>query len=465
MLHRISILWLLAVLALLTFVASAKGDSSPGVLKAEQGAQLEHETPLQFAPALPGADLTASECPPYASAVTPATHGIVYDGGWILRPFVPQQSPFELKVSLQNQFRHTGFANEEAQVVNSAGNIVPTPPLNAFDINRGRLILSGYAWDPSLEFYTNFDYNTVSENQFQVLMAWIRKSFSPGLRVSYGIGKVPGTWEWLEAAQATLGAERSLATTFFRPSMTAGVWVDGEPLTGVHYHALVGNGFNTFSLRSSELDTNFVYSGMLWWEPFGEFGAGFSDFELHSEAVVRVGNAFTYNRAADDPNGSPGPEQTAIRLSDGTPLVETGALAPGVTLQRFDLSLYTVHAGWKYAGLSLSGEYFWRWLTHLQADGPILDNAIFDHGFFVQAAAFLRPQSLELFARGAAVFGPFGNGSEVGAGLNLYLFQQRYQRFTFDVAHVEDSPAQQDRTGFMAGASGVLFRTQFWLSF
>jgi hypothetical protein len=125
MLHRISILWLLAVLALLTFVASAKGDSSPGVLKAEQGAQLEHETPLQFAPALPGADLTASECPPYASAVTPATHGIVYDGGWILRPFVPQQSPFELKVSLQNQFRHTGFANEEAQVVNSTGILFP----------------------------------------------------------------------------------------------------------------------------------------------------------------------------------------------------------------------------------------------------------------------------------------------------------------------------------------------------
>ena len=33
------------------------------------------------------------------------------------------------------------------------------------------------------------------------------------------------------------------------------------------------------------------------------------------------------------------------------------------------------------------------------------------------------------------------------------------------VAHVEDSPAQQDRKGFMAGASSVLFRTQFWLSF
>src|SRR6187401_3206645 len=119
------------------------------------------------------------DCPPVASAPTPATHGIVYDEGWILRPFDPQQNPFELKIALQNQFRHTGFANEEAAVVNSAGIVVPTPPLNTFDINRGRLILSGYALDPSLEFYTNFDYNTVSENQFQLLMGWIRQVYNP----------------------------------------------------------------------------------------------------------------------------------------------------------------------------------------------------------------------------------------------------------------------------------------------
>src|SRR5688572_13091275 len=34
---------------------------------------------------------------PQCVATTPATHGVVYDDGWILRPFDPQQTPFELK--------------------------------------------------------------------------------------------------------------------------------------------------------------------------------------------------------------------------------------------------------------------------------------------------------------------------------------------------------------------------------
>jgi hypothetical protein len=393
------------------------------------------------------------------------THGIVYDEGWILRPYDPEETPFELKISLHNQFRHTGFANAEPQVTNAAGTAVPTPPLNTFDINRGRLILSGYALDPSLEFYTNFDYNTVSEDQFQVLMAWIGYSFSSALKVSAGIGKVPGAWEWMEAARSTLGAERSLATTFFRPSMTTGIWADGEPLAGLHYRALIGNGFNTFSLRSSELDTNFVYSGMLWLEPLGEFGAGFSDFERHAQPVVRLGNALTYNRQNDDPTGQPGPEQTLVRLSDGTRLVETGALAPGVTVEQFDLSLYSVHGGVKYLGCSLAGEYFLRWLTNIRASGPIPNDALFDHGFLAQAGCFAVPESMELFARGSTVLGPFGDGSEWGGGMNWYVAGRRHHRFTFDVARIDRSPAQQDRTGLQAGASGMLFRTQFWVCF
>jgi hypothetical protein len=414
----------------------------------------------EAAPSYAAADLSAD-----LTNATPVTHGIVYDDGWILRPFDEQRTPFELKVSFHNQFRYTGFANQQSSVVNSAGATVPTPPRNDFDINRGRLIFSGYAIDPLLEFYTNIDYNTVAEQQIQVLLAWIRHPFSPALNVAYGLGKVPGTWEWLESARFTLGAERSLATTFFRPSMTAGIWADGETFSGWHYHVLVGNGFNTLGLNATELDTNLVYSGMLWWEPLGPFGDGFSDIEEHEQPVVRIGQAFTFNQHGPDPTGEPGPEQTVVRLSDGTRIAETGALAPGITVNEFDLSLYAVHAGIKCRGYSLSGEYFLRWLTQIRGDGPIADDALFDHGFFVQAGAFAVPESIELFARGSAVFGPFGTGSEIGGGLNWYVSQQRNWRFTGDVAYVEDSPAQQDRTGFTAGASGVLFRFQMWTYF
>ena len=427
--------------------------------------------PLDVAPSLP-AEL-AGNLPSYDAAnwslnpanVTPATHGIVYENGWVLRPFDCQATPYELKFSFHNQFRYTGFANEEDAVVNSAGAIVPTPPRNSFDINRGRVILSGYALDPLVEFYTNIDYNTVAEQPIQVLMAWIRHPFRPAFNVAYGLGKVPGSWEWLESARYTLGAERSLATTFFRPSMTAGIWADGELGGGWHYHALVGNGFNTFGLAASQLDTNLVYSGMLWWEPGDAFGDGVSDFEGHESPALRLGQALTFDRHGPDPVGQPGPEQTVIRLSDGTRLVETGALAPGVTVNEFDLALYSVHGGLKYRGCSLSGEYFFRWLSRIRGETAIADEPIFDHGFFAQAGVFAVPQSVELFGRGSAVYGPFGNGWELGGGVNWHVLRTPNWRMTADVAYLDDSPAQQDRTGFSAGASGTLVRMQVWTFF
>ena len=419
----------------------------------------------------PGA-LASSSCvvpetclPSATSAARPFSHGVIYDKGWTLRPIDPARMPYELTVSLHNQFRYTGFATDDGFYVNSAGRSVPTPSRNDFDINRGRLVFSGYAIDPRLEFYANIDYNTVADQQIQMLMAWIRHPLDPALNIAYGLGKVPGTWEWLESSRFTLGAERSLATTFFRPSMTAGIWADGELFTGLHYHVLIGDGFNTFTLNAADVDTNLAYSGMLWWEPWGEFGVGFSDVENHQQPVLRLGQAYTFSRQDADPTGEPGPEQTVVRLSDGTRLVEPGALAPGVTVNHFDLSLYSVHAGLKKRGFSLSGEYFFRWLTNIGGNGPLPRESIFDHGFFAQAGTFVAPQSLEIFARGSAVFGPFGDGSELSGGVNWYVNGERNWRFTADVARVDDSPAQQDRTGFLAGASGTLVRIQCWSFF
>jgi hypothetical protein len=409
---------------------------------------------------------SAEDCiVPYEGNDIPFTHVVVYDDGWTLRPVDANASPYELTFSFHDQFRYTGFVGDEPLVTNAAGQQIATPDRNSFDINRGRLVFSGYAIDPLVEFYVNIDYNTVSDRPIQLLMGWIRYPFNPAFNLAYGLGKVPGVWEWQESSRYTIGAERSLATTFFRPSITAGVWVDGEPFSGFHYAALIGDGFNTFTLNTSELDTNLVYSGMAWWEPWGSFGLGFSDIECHADPVIRFGNALTFSRQDADPANEPGPEQTVIRISDGTPLVTPGALGPGVTVNQFDLTLYTLHAGWKHRGASLSGEYFLRWLTDIRGDGTIPDSSIADHGFYIQGGTFVTPRSVELFMRGSAVFGPFGDGSEVGGGVNWYVRHNRNWRLTFDVARVDDSPAQRDRTGFLAGASGLLIRSQCWVFF
>jgi hypothetical protein len=46
-----------------------------------------------------------------------------------------------------------------------------------------------------------------------------------------------------------LGPDRTMATTFFRPNFTGGIWALGEPLENLFYYALIGNGFNLMGVE------------------------------------------------------------------------------------------------------------------------------------------------------------------------------------------------------------------------
>ncbi|WP_430453597.1 hypothetical protein [Rhodopirellula europaea] len=69
----------------------------------------------------------------------------------------------------------------------------------------------------------------------------------------------------------------------------------------------------------------------------------------------------TQTRNASSSNADPAAEQTVIRLSDGTRLIEPNAIAPGVTVNAFDIWLYSAHFGIKRRGFSFSSEVFLRW--------------------------------------------------------------------------------------------------------
>ena len=63
------------------------------------------------------------------------------------------------------------------------------------------------------------------------------------------------------------------------------------------------------------------------------------------------------------------PEDTILRLSNGTPLFRPGALGPGVELISTGVQLWTIDAAVKYRGLGISGEYFFRWLDGFKETG------------------------------------------------------------------------------------------------
>ena len=121
--------------------------------------------------------------------------------------------------------------------------------------------------------------------------------------------------------------------------------------------------------------------------------------------------------------------------------------------------------GLKYRGVSLATELLFRKLSSLEGTGPLPVSSVCDHGFFTQGGFFAVLTRLELYGLGSQVTGPYGTGSQVGGGFNWYFQGRRGARVTCDVSYVDDSPAQQSRTGFVAGSGGTLVGAHFWAFF
>ena len=241
-------------------------------------------------------------------------------------------------------------------------------------------------------------------------------------------------------------------------------------MDNVHYVAMLANSLNRFTQGTERAGSSRAFGGSLWWEPQGDFGVGPSDLENHARPSWRLGLNTAISSETNQGFGQVGlsnPEDTIVRLSDGTPLFRRGSLGPGVELMSTNIQLWTVDAAVKYRGLGIAGEYFFRSLNGFETEGagqPVV-NSLFDHGGLLQASYFLVARELELFARTSYVTGRFGTGSEYGAGVNWYPQGQRTWRYTFEVLRINDSPAQNLLTGYRAGETGTLFQLQWFTDF
>ena len=390
-----------------------------------------------------------------------------YDNGFAILPNDPEATPFSLKIRNQNMFRYDGFSRAESSWTDSAGNTLPINNSNYFGIPRGRLIFSGNALAPNLSYLLNIDYNSVTSQPIGFRAFWLSYRFSDAFELYVGQSKVPGSREWLESAFAPLqSADRTMATTFFRPSLSQGMWITGEPLDDFSYHAMVSNGFNTLNLQPEALNNRFAWSGSAWWEPWGDFGRGYSDLQHHREAAVRLGGSYTYALGSGNQAASDAVENSPLRLSDGTIITTPNALAPGVTLTSYDVSLAAIDLAWKYRGVGLSSEIYFQDLLGLQGTGPLPITSTSAFGGFIKGGFFIVPQETEVYARTSYVTGAYGSGYELGGGFNRFFLPGKDNLFfTCDAAWLENSPAGQNRTGFVAGQTGLLVRAQIVAAF
>lgn len=436
------------------------------------------------APRLPAPSLPASLLEPIATAPPPVTPAplappssasrfLVGDfdeatGQYVLvRPRDKDVTPFELRMDLWTQFRYTNFSRAREDWIDSAGNLQPVRNLNSFEIMRNWVLFTGYAYDPRLQYYLTFFSSTAFNDT--TLLGWVNYQFSKGFDLRAGNWLIPGSREWYNSYRYTLGADRTMATTFFRPNISPGIWAQGEPIEGLNYVVMAADAFNRFGQTVNRVGESLTFSGSTWWEPLGAFGPGPADIEDHQTITPRFGTSFTAGRtyAQRTPSLPTNPEDTILRLSDGTPVFLPNALGPGTQVSAVDVQLWAIDAGFKYRGISLVGEYYLRRLNNFafRTRGTPDSLDTFAQGGYLQGGFFFVPKKLQLFARHSFVNGPYGYGDEWGGGINWFVKGTRNWRFTGEVLKVNSSPADNVLTGYRAGESGTLFQVQMFTDF
>ena len=381
--------------------------------------------------------------------------------------------PFHLRANLSMEGRYSYFGRTKEFW--TPNNQLPQPvnDYSIIEMNRYYLMFSGYAFDPKL-IYSFMTFGSSAAGAFMPV-GFMGYDWMPEIKGRVGVWKTPGTREWADSYNATLGADRTMATTYFRPSWTPAVWLEGTLEKTFQYEFLVGNSFggsaqNTYASRQG---TGMLYSLSGKWQPLGDIGFGISDLSWHDNFVTRLGGTATLQNMTDTPGyyGSNNPDYTIVRLSNGTPANEVGAFGPKSKMVSGNIFLGTLDWAFKYRGFALATEFMYRYLGNpgwSTAGGLLPGNlsALNDFGGYLQGSYFLMPKTLEMFGRSSIVHGAYGTPWEAGGGFNWYpIAMVPNWIITAESLYIQNSPADNLLTPYRAGESGVVGQMQVRFSF
>jgi hypothetical protein len=428
-----------ALLAVAMFATSAFGQApgqTPGSLesqvetiKAENAALREMIRKIEEQQATLQESIRNAEAGAPSPSVAPMDHkGPRYQDGFVLvETSDASKFPFQLKLNDTSQFRYVNTTmNESDTFTDHLGVSRGVSDRNDFSLNRNMFTLSGFAFDKRLRFsLVTWTSNTLASVVAGGYISW---EFNKAATLYGGYWTVPGTRTLSFTFPYFTQPDRSMADNFFRPGFTQGVWATGEPVKGINYHVFLGNGLNTLTIPTSKIDTSLLFSGTAFWEPFGPFGPPgkarnmYDDFYENEKPVVRIGASYTSSRENRFSNlDQKNPENTSLHNSDGVLTFSTGAFAPGVTVEEAQYRMSAIDAGFKWRGLAVNGQYYFRWLSDFVADGPLPVTDTFDSGGELSVSHFVIPQKLMLHARTSAVFGQFGNSDEYAVGAKWFF--------------------------------------------
>jgi hypothetical protein len=387
--------------------------------------------------------------------------------GLLLYKAAPRAFPFAVSLGGFLQLRWLEFIRTADSWTYSTGEPRPINNINIFTLNRFLISLSGHVVDERLVYsFAFFGTGNTGVRAGVVPIGMAGWKFDDAATVGIGVTQVPGSREWINASPWTIGVDRSMANTFFRPGFSPGAAAVGKLLDGkLFYEAGAWNAIDGGSSGVFRRGVSMAWAGNTWWEPWAPFGIGYGDMEHHDEAAIRLGTSGVYAKTYALGFLGQNPEDTIVRLSDGTPLVLPEALGPGSQVDRYRYQLATVDAGWKYAGWAANVEYYFRTLDDFTGTGTFLRSSMLDHGGLGYLSWCYVPRTFEIYGRSSVVTGPYGTGQEYGMGFNWYVNRSRQGRFTLEALNMVHNPAQNVLYPYRAGYSGTAIQTQFMCAF
>lgn len=378
--------------------------------------------------------------------------------------------PFLLKFNVNTQIRYLNTLNSQEAFTDHLGVVREVHTRNDITVNRAMFILGGYIFDERLRY--SFTVWTSAGAASIVVAGNIGWQFNKALTITGGYTGAPGSRSLVATFPFFTATDRSMADNFFRPGFTQGVWANGEPGKGLGYLLFVGNGLNTLSISANKIDRQLLVSGSVWWEPLAPYGEPgksrnmYDDYFASKETRIRIGTAFTRSREDRFSNlDQSSPENTSLYNSDGVLSFSTGAFAPGVTVDKATYKLSAIDGSIKWNGLAVNGQYFTRWLSDFEADGPLPLASTFDHGFELSASQFVIPKKLALYGRGSKVFGQFGDSHEYAGGLKWFFLPTERLWLSGELMRVEHAPYSGAFSPYTAGMTGWMPMIQTVLAF
>src|SRR5262249_41655967 len=306
------------------------------------------------------------------------------------------------------QIRFTDeMPDSKFQLPGTAG---PGVSKGSFRIRRAKTELTGWVWRRELTYELQLSWagpepGTSTTSALEDFILNWDASKNGRFQISAGQFKVPLGRQELTSSNKQLFADRDILSGEFSRGRDIGVQLWGLLAHDkVTYYAGIFNGNAAARLEND--NDKYQYNARLLFQPFGDAKYSESDFESKDHPLFAIAGEF-----------------------------ESNNLHHATNADDLDTRIFGLDGVFKYKGVFLFAEYFWRHRT------PEVAPAFDSNGFHAEASVFLVRDKLEVGARWAGYdpsdLIPDNDRTEVGGVVNYYLNKHNL-KLQGDFRQIED---------------------------